>query len=161
MKIPYRIGFGHDVHRLAAGRKFILGGIEIPHDKGPAGHSDADVLIHAICDSLLGAAGLRDIGNHFPDTDPAYKNADSTELLRQVCHLIRGKNFEIGNIDTTLVLENPKLNSFIPAMKIKLGITMNISEDRIAIKATTNEKMGFVGREEGITAFAVALLYEP
>lgn len=155
---PYRIGFGYDVHRMKKGRKCILGGVEIPHDSGPEGHSDADVLIHAICDALLGAAGLRDIGFHFPNTDPQYKNIDSTVLLQKVVELIREKKFEIGNIDATIVAEKPKINPHIDAMKKRLGEVLKISEEQISIKATTNEGLGFVGKEKGIAANAVALL---
>lgn len=155
---PYRIGFGYDVHRMKKGRKCILGGVEIPHDSGPEGHSDADVLIHAICDALLGAAGLRDIGFHFPNTDPQYKNIDSTVLLQKVVELIREKKFEIGNIDATIVAEKPKINPHIDAMKKRLGEVLKVSEEQISIKATTNEGLGFVGKEKGIAANAVALL---
>lgn len=154
----YRIGFGYDVHRMKKGRKCILGGVEIPHDSGPEGHSDADVLIHAICDALLGAAGLRDIGFHFPNTDPQYKNIDSTVLLQKVVELIREKKFEIGNIDATIVAEKPKINPHIEAMKKRLGEVLKISEEQISIKATTNEGLGFIGKEKGIAAYAVALL---
>ncbi|MBK7388581.1 MAG: 2-C-methyl-D-erythritol 2,4-cyclodiphosphate synthase [Bacteroidia bacterium] len=156
MKI--RVGFGFDVHQLREGRPCILGGVEITHSKGPLGHSDADVLIHAICDALLGAAGLRDIGFHFPDTSAEFKGADSKKLLARVMELIREKGFEPGNIDCTLVAEQPKINPHINAMKETLGKVMSIETDDIAIKATTNEKMGFIGREEGVTAYAVALL---
>lgn len=155
---PYRIGFGYDVHRMKKGRKCILGGVEIPHDSGPEGHSDADVLIHAICDALLGAAGLRDIGFHFPNTDPQYKNIDSTVLLQKVVELIREKKFEIGNIDATIVAEKPKINPHIDAMKKRLGEVLKVSEEQISIKATTNEGLGFIGKEKGIAAHAVALL---
>jgi len=155
----FRIGFGYDIHRLKKGRRFVLGGIEIPHERGPQGHSDADVLIHAICDALLGAAGLRDIGFYFPNTDPQYQNFASTGLLKQVCEQVAEKKFSIGNIDTTIVLEAPKVNPHIPDMKTKLAEIMNISEDNISVKATTNERLGFIGKEKGIAAFAVALLY--
>ncbi len=155
----FRIGFGYDIHRLEAGRKCVIGGIEIPNDKGPSGHSDADVLIHAVCDALLGAAGLEDIGFHFPDTDPEFKDADSSKLLEKVCELIREKTFEIGNIDVTVVLEKPKLQPHIFSMKKRLSKVMNISEDLISIKATTNEGMGFIGREEAVAAYAVALIF--
>ena len=156
MKI--RVGFGFDVHQLRDGRPCILGGVTLPHHKGPHGHSDADVLIHAICDALLGAANLRDIGFHFPDTDPAFKAADSKKLLEKVVSLLREKGFEPGNIDTTLVLEEPKINPHIDNMRKTLASVMAISEDDISIKATTNEKMGFVGRQEGVVAYAVALI---
>jgi len=153
-----RVGFGFDVHRISEGRSCILGGIHIPHHSGPEGHSDADVLIHAICDALLGAAGLRDIGFHFPDTDPAFKNADSRNLLEKVVELVTRKGYRIGNIDSTVVLEEPKINPFIDAMKSELAKVMGILPDAIGIKATTNESMGFIGRGEGATAYAVALI---
>lgn len=159
MSPSFRIGFGFDVHRLKAGNKFILGGIEIHHEKGPEGHSDADVLIHAICDALLGAAGLRDIGFYFPNTDPQFKNIDSILLLQRVCDLLKEKKFSIGNIDASVVLEHPPVNPYISAMKGKLSKVMNIGENQISIKATTNEKMGYVGREEGVAAYAVALIF--
>ncbi len=153
-----RVGFGFDVHSLSEGRPCILGGVHIPHASGPLGHSDADVLIHAICDALLGAAGLRDIGFHFPDTDAAFKNADSRELLKKVVQLITEKGYRIGNIDCTLVLEQPKINPHIDAMKTELMKVTGIAAGDIGIKATTNEKMGFIGRGEGVTAYAVALI---
>lgn len=153
-----RVGFGYDVHQLREGRPCILGGVEITHHKGPLGHSDADVLIHAICDALLGAAGLRDIGFHFPDTSSEFKNADSKLLLARVMELIRDKGFEPGNIDATLVAEQPKINPHVAEMKAVLSHVTGMDADDISIKATTNEKMGFIGREEGITAYAVALL---
>jgi 2-C-methyl-D-erythritol 2,4-cyclodiphosphate synthase len=156
--LPFRIGFGFDVHRLKSGRAFILGGITIPSDKGPDGHSDADVLIHAICDALLGASGLRDIGFHFPDTSAEFKDADSRELLKKVCALIAEEKFTIGNIDATVCLEQPKINPYVIQMKESLALIMNLDVSAVSIKATTNEKMGFVGREEGIAAYAVALL---
>src|SRR6185295_493445 len=156
MTSPFRIGFGFDVHRLKAGNKFILGGIEIHHEKGPEGHSDADVLIHAICDALLGAAGLRDIGFHFPNTGSQFKNIDSTILLKKVTEMILEKNFIIGNIDSTVICEEPKLNPHISEMKKRMASIMNISEDQISIKATTNEGLGFIGKQKGITAHAVA-----
>ena len=155
----FRICFGFDVHRLIKGRKFILGGIEIPNEKGPEGHSDADVLIHAICDALLGAAGLRDIGFHFPNTNSQFKNIDSTLLLKRVCELLKEKNYSIGNLDTTIVLERPKVNPHIDAMKKKLSEVMDVSTDQISVKATTNEQMGFIGKEKGIAAYAVALIF--
>ncbi len=158
MKTPFRIGFGFDVHPLESKRKFILGGIEIPSKKGSVGHSDADVLIHAICDALLGAAGLRDIGFHFPNTDEQYNNIDSTLLLKKVCTFLEEKKFAIGNIDATVVLEQPKINPHVEAMKKKLAEVMSISYDQISIKATTNEGMGFIGKEKGVAAYAVALI---
>ena len=153
-----KVGFGFDVHRMTEGRKFYLGGIEIPHSKGAEGHSDADVLIHAICDALLGAANLGDIGIHFPDTSPEFKNIDSKILLKKVCTLLKEKKYSIGNIDSTICLEKPKIFEYIPAMKKTLADVMEIDVDKISIKATTNEKMGFVGREEGISSYAVVLI---
>jgi 2-C-methyl-D-erythritol 2,4-cyclodiphosphate synthase len=153
-----RIGFGFDVHQLKEGRTFRLGGIDVPHHKGADGHSDADVLIHAICDALLGAANLGDIGKHFPDTLVDFKNIDSRILLERVCELLKTNNYSIGNIDTTLCLEKPKVMGFIPEMQRSLASVMKISENQISIKATTNEKMGFIGREEGVVCYAVALI---
>jgi 2-C-methyl-D-erythritol 2,4-cyclodiphosphate synthase len=155
---PFRIGFGFDVHQLVKGRKCILGGIVIPHHSGPKGHSDADVLIHALCDALLGAAGLRDIGFHFPDTDVQYKNIDSTLLLAKVCEIISEKKYEIANIDCTIVLEQPKINPYIDAIKRRLSSVIKIGVDDISIKATTNEKMGFIGKEKGVAAYAICLI---
>ena len=154
----FRIGFGYDVHRLEVGNKFILGGVEIPHEKGPSGHSDADVLIHAIIDAILGAAGLRDIGFHFPDADAELKNIDSTILLKKVCDLLKEKNYKIVNIDSTVVLELPRVNPHVPDMKTRLAGVMSITEDQISIKATTNEGMGFIGFQKGIAAYAVVLI---
>jgi len=156
--LSVRIGFGFDVHQLAAERPLVLGGITIPFPRGLSGYSDADVLIHAICDALLGAAGLRDIGFHFPNNDDKYKGIDSKQLLKNVVQQLAKKNYRIGNIDATLCLEQPKINPHIPAMKKALADVMKISEDDVSIKATTNEKMGFIGREEGVTAYAVALI---
>lgn len=153
-----RVGFGFDVHRLSEGRPCILGGIEIPHHKGPLGHSDADVLIHAICDALLGAANLNDIGYHFPDTSSEFKSIDSKELLSRVAKMIRDQGYSIGNIDTTLVLEQPKIAPHIEKMRDMLAMVMQLDGDDISIKATTNEKLGFIGRGEGVTAYAVALI---
>ncbi len=153
-----RVGFGYDVHRLESGRDFILGGIKIPHHKGALGHSDADVLIHAICDALLGAANLQDIGAHFSDTDPAYKNIDSKILLAKVLALISDKGFAINNIDSTVALQSPKIAPHLAEMKKVLAQTLNIDTERISIKASTTEKLGFEGREEGVSAYAVVLL---
>ena len=153
-----RIGFGFDVHQLEEGRDFCLGGIKIAHSKGAVGHSDADVMIHAICDALLGAANLGDIGKHFPDTSSDYKNIDSKVLLQRVCLLIDLKNYKISNIDITLCLEKPKIAPYIPRMQAVLAKVMEITEDDISIKATTNEKLGFIGREEGVCCYAVTLL---
>ena len=153
-----RIGFGFDVHQLKEDHPFWLGGIRIPHTKGAYGHSDADVLIHAICDALLGAAALGDIGKHFPDTSTEFKNIDSKILLRRVRDLIDSKGWQIGNIDATLCLERPKIAGHIPTMLESLCGVLEIPASDLSIKATTNEKMGYVGREEGVTAYAVALL---
>jgi 2-C-methyl-D-erythritol 2,4-cyclodiphosphate synthase len=156
MKI--RVGMGFDVHQLEAGRPFFLGGIEVPAEKGAVGHSDADVLIHAVCDALLGAANMRDIGFHFSNKDERWKGMDSKVFLKEVTRMISEKGWSIQNVDCTLCLEKPRINPHIPAMKKVLAPLMNISEDDISIKATTNETMGYVGREEGVNAFAVALL---
>ena len=154
-----RVGYGYDVHRYAEGRELILGGITVPAPRGLLGHSDADVLLHAIADALLGAAAMRDIGYHFPDTDPRYAGADSMILLREVLMLLRERGYRVGNIDATIVAEVPKLNPFIPRMQERIAETLDLSIDEISIKATTNERMGFVGREEGMAAHAVALIY--
>lgn len=156
MKI--RIGFGYDVHRLENGLPLHLGGIRIHSEKGAVAHSDGDVLIHALCDALLGAAGLRDIGHHFPDTSGKYKGINSKELLKEVMKLISRKNFFVVNADITICLEQPKINPHIEAMKKALAPLLEISEEDISIKATTNEKMGFIGNGEGIGAYAVALI---
>jgi len=153
-----RIGFGFDVHQLKDGNDLWIGGIKIEHHKGAVGHSDADVMIHAICDALLGAANLNDIGHHFPDTSEKYKNIDSKILLKEVMRLITEKKYTIGNIDITLCLQQPKIASYIQAMKETLSSVMNINMDDISIKATTTEKLGYVGREEGISCYAVVLL---
>lgn len=153
-----RVGFGFDVHRLAEGRPCVLGGVTIPHHSGPLGHSDADVLIHAICDALLGAANMRDIGFHFPDTSAEFKNADSKELLKKVTALVEAAGYRIMNVDSTLVLEQPKINPHIERMQETLAACMNLDASRISIKATTNERLGYVGREEGVCAYAVALI---
>ncbi len=153
-----RVGFGYDVHRLEEGLPFWLGGIRIEHTKGAVGHSDADTLIHAICDALLGAANLRDIGFHFSDKDPQYKGIDSKILLQKTCVLIREKGYHIGNIDATISLQSPKIAVYIPEMKKTLCTVMQIPEDDLSIKATTTEKLGFEGREEGISVNAVALI---
>ncbi len=153
-----RVGFGFDVHRLVEGRELWLGGIRIDHSLGLLGHSDADVLIHALCDALLGAANLRDIGYHFPDTAGEYKNIDSKILLRESVKLVREKGYTIGNADITICAERPKLNPHIPAMQTTLAECMGIDLDDISIKATTTERLGFTGREEGISAYAVVLI---
>jgi len=155
-----RVGFGFDVHVLAEGRELWIGGILLEHEKGLLGHSDADVLIHAICDALLGAANMRDIGYHFPDTGSEFKDIDSKLLLADTLALLREKGYEVGNIDATIAAERPKLKPFIPSMQKTLASVMNISEDDISIKATTTEKLGFTGREEGISAYATVLIYK-
>ena len=156
MKI--RVGFGFDVHALVSGRELWMGGVKLEHEKGLLGHSDADVLIHAVCDALLGAANMRDIGFHFPDTAGEYKNIDSKILLARTMELIRSKGYELGNIDATVCAERPKLNPHIPAMKTAMAAAMKVDEDDICIKATTTEKLGFTGREEGISAYATVLI---
>jgi 2-C-methyl-D-erythritol 2,4-cyclodiphosphate synthase len=153
-----RIGFGVDVHRLEEGREFILGGVELPSSFGAVGHSDADVLIHAICDALLGALNLRDIGFHFSDTDPKYKGIDSTILLKNVMELIREKGYEIVNIDATVILEKPKVNPHIPAMINVLSPILGLVEDCLSIKATTHEQVDSFGSGEAVKAYAVCLL---
>ena len=153
-----RIGQGYDVHRLAEGRPLILGGVSIPFEKGLLGHSDADVLAHCIADALLGAAALGDIGALFPDTDPAYQGADSLVLLSRVCALVREKGFRIGNIDSTIVAQAPRLQPFLPAMRRNLAGACSVSEDLVSVKATTEEKLGFTGSGEGISAFGVCLI---
>ena len=153
-----RVGMGYDVHALVPGRELWLGGIRVEHTLGLLGHSDADVLIHAICDALLGAANLRDIGYHFPDMAGEYAGIDSKILLRETMRLLHDAGYEVGNIDVTVCAQRPKLNPHIPAMKRTLAEVMGISEDDISIKATTTERLGFTGREEGISAYAVALI---
>ncbi len=156
MKI--RVGMGFDVHRLVEGRPLLLGGIEIPHTHGLLGHSDADVLIHAICDALLGAANLRDIGYHFPDTGQEFAGIDSKVLLRRTTDLLREKGWTVGNVDATVCAEHPKLNPHVERMKQVLAPLMDVTADDVSIKATTTERLGFTGREEGISAYAVALI---
>lgn len=156
----FRVGFGYDMHRLETGKDLWMGGVKIEHEKGLQGHSDADVLIHAICDALLGAANLRDIGYHFPNSSAEYANIDSKILLRKTVELLREKYYDIGNIDATICAEAPKMNPHIPEMQKVLSEVMEIKKDDISIKATTSEKMGFVGREEGISAYAVVLVYQ-
>ena len=158
MKI--RVGFGYDVHKLVPGRDLWLGGIKIEHTEGLLGHSDADVLIHAICDALLGAANKRDIGFHFPDTAGEYENIDSKILLRKMMALLREAGYELGNIDATVVAERPKLNPHIPEMKRVLASVLEVDEDDISIKATTTEKLGFTGRQEGMAAYATVLIQQ-
>ena len=160
MKPNIRVGYGYDVHALAEGVDFWIGGIKVPHTHGAYGHSDADVLIHVICDALLGAANMRDIGFHFSDKDPKYKGIDSKILLKEVVRIIAEKGYKIGNIDSTVCLERPKVNPHIPEMKKVLADVMSIDEDDISIKATTTEKLGFVGKEEGVAAQATVLIYK-
>ena len=153
-----RIGFGYDVHRLVPDRELWLGGVKIEHELGLLGHSDADVVIHALCDALLGAACLRDIGYHFPDTDPRYKGIDSRKLLREVNRLIREQGYSLGNCDITICAERPKINPHIPAMQEQLAACLECELSQVSITATTTERLGFTGREEGISAYAVALI---
>ncbi len=160
MSCNIRVGFGYDVHVFAEGRPLIIGGVEIPHERGLMGHSDADVLLHAISDALLGAANMRDIGHHFPDTDPKYAGADSKVLLREVCRLLSERSYAVGNIDTTIVAERPKINPHIPRMQEVIAEIIGGDADQVSIKATTNERMGFAGREEGIIAYATVLIYK-
>lgn len=158
MSQEFRTGIGFDVHAFASNRKLFIGGIEIPFDKGLQGHSDADILLHAICDAMLGALALGDIGQHFPDTDNNYKNADSKALLQNVYSLIKNKGYIVGNIDTVVAIQKPKLAPYIPEMRNVLAGILNTANDRISIKATTTEKLGFVGKEEGAAAYAVVVL---
>ncbi|HLG03258.1 MAG TPA: 2-C-methyl-D-erythritol 2,4-cyclodiphosphate synthase [Bacteroidia bacterium] len=160
MTPPFRIGFGYDVHRLVAGRPLFLGGVRLEHVKGCEGHSDADVLLHAICDALLGAVALRDIGYHFPDTDAANKDIDSKIFLKKIVALLKEKGWRIGNIDATVALEKPKLNPHISAMIQTIAPILGVEENCVSIKATTNEKLGYVGSEDGVNAWAVALVYK-
>ena len=153
-----RIGHGYDVHRLVEDRKLILGGVEVPYERGLLGHSDADVLAHAVMDALLGAAALGDIGQHFPDSDPAYKGADSLKLLDHVIDLLKEKGWRVGNVDATVIAQRPKLAGFIPKMRTNLACRMRVGEDQVNVKATTEEKLGFTGSGAGIAAHAVALL---
>lgn len=158
MKLPYRIGFGYDVHRLESGYPLWLGGIQIEHSVGLEGHSDADVVLHTVCDALLGAVALGDIGVHFPPTDMQYKGIDSKILLERTCQLVRAQGYEIGNVDVTIAAEAPKLNPHIPKMRTTMARVMNIEEEQISLKATTTERLGFTGRQEGMAAYAVALI---
>lgn len=153
-----RVGFGFDVHRLVEGRELWLGGIRLDHSMGLLGHSDADVLVHAICDALLGAANLRDIGFHFPDTAEEFRGVDSKVLLRRTVELVAEKGYRVGNVDATVCAERPKLNPHIPAMQACLARQMGIDADDVSVKATTTEKLGFTGREEGISAYATVLI---
>jgi len=156
--MSFRIGFGYDVHRLIEGIPFWLGGVEIPHSKGAVGHSDADVLIHAICDAMLGAAALGDIGTHFPDTDQSYKGIASTILLQRSMELLRSKGYKIGNIDSTICLQTPKVLPFIDRMREQIAKQLGINENQVSVKATTEEYLGFTGREEGVSAYAIVLI---
>jgi len=155
-----RIGIGYDSHRLVEGRRLILGGIEIQHERGLLGHSDADVLVHAICDAILGALGGGDIGRHFPDTDPAFAGISSINLLQKVAAMAGEMGFEVNNIDSTVILERPKLMDYMHEMALNISNALNISVDRVNVKAKTNEGMGFVGRDEGMAAFAVVTIRE-
>ncbi len=154
----FRIGVGHDVHRLAPGRPLMLGGVEVPHPQGLVGHSDADVLLHAITDALLGAAALGDIGHHFPDTDERWKGADSRDLLAHAVALVRETGYRVGNVDCTVALERPKLRPYIEAMRKAVAETLLLGVGQVSVKATTTESLGFVGREEGVAAWAVCLI---
>lgn len=158
MKLNFRTGFGFDVHAFAEGRKLIIGGIEIPFNKGLEGHSDADVLLHAICDAMLGALALGDIGKHFPNTDERWKDADSTKLLEHVNELIQNKGYELGNLDCVLAMENPKISPYVEQIRNRISKLLKVDVDQISIKATTTEKLGFIGRTEGVVSFATVLL---
>jgi 2-C-methyl-D-erythritol 2,4-cyclodiphosphate synthase len=155
-----RIGHGYDAHRLAAGERLVLGGVDVPHDKGLAAHSDGDVVLHALCDALIGAAGGGDIGRHFPDDDPSYENIDSRILLRRVIATLGDQGLSVGNADVTIVAEEPRLAAHVPQMRANIAADLGIDAARVNVKATTTEKMGFVGRGEGIAAHAVVLLEE-
>ncbi|MDX9750561.1 MAG: 2-C-methyl-D-erythritol 2,4-cyclodiphosphate synthase [Flavobacteriales bacterium] len=157
----FRVGFGYDVHRFAPGRALWVGGVRIPHDQGLMGHSDADVLLHAISDALLGAVAMGDIGTHFPDTDPRWKDADSKKLLAAVVALLHEAGWQVGNVDCTLVMERPKVLPHAPSMRQVIAGLLAVDVDAVSVKATTNERMGFVGREEGVGAHAVALVHRP
>lgn len=157
---PFRIGFGYDVHRLSPGESLVLGGVKIPHTQGTVAHSDGDAVIHALCDALLGAANLRDIGYHFPDTDPRWKNADSKNLLAKTAQLIANEGYRVGNADITIVLQKPKIKDFIEEMKVLMALNMQVHPSAISVKATTTEKLGFAGEEKGVASYAVALIYK-
>jgi 2-C-methyl-D-erythritol 2,4-cyclodiphosphate synthase len=158
LKLNFRTGFGFDVHSFAEGRKLIIGGVEIPFDKGLEGHSDADVLLHAICDAMLGALALGDIGIHFPNTDERWKDADSALLLKHVNELINSKGYELGNLDCVLAMEKPKISPYVEQIRNRISEMLNADVEQISIKATTTEKLGFVGRAEGVVSFATVLL---
>ncbi len=155
----FRVGHGYDVHRWGKGRALVLGGVEIPHHMGLVGHSDADVLLHAICDALLGALGMGDIGTHFPNTDPAYKDISSLVLLGRVGRMVEEAGWKVGNLDATVIAERPLLSPYIPTMRSRIATALSLVTGAVSIKATTSEGLGFVGREEGIVAYAVALLW--
>lgn len=157
-RLPFRIGHGYDVHRLVENRKLILGGVEIPYEKGLLGHSDADVLLHAVSDALLGALALGDIGKHFPDTDPAYAGADSLKLLELVVEKVREQGYAVGNLDATVLCQKPKLAPYIDSMREKIAAACGVSAEQVSVKATTEEKLGFTGEELGISAHCVCLL---
>ena len=159
MKVPFRTGFGFDVHRLSEGYPLWLGGVRLEHSRGLEGHSDADVALHAVCDALLGALALGDIGVHFPPSDMKYKGIDSKVLLKEVCALVRSKGYEIGNVDVTIAAEAPKINPHVPLMITTMAEVMGVEENQISLKATTTERLGFTGREEGMSAYATALVY--
>jgi 2-C-methyl-D-erythritol 2,4-cyclodiphosphate synthase len=156
--MPMRIGFGFDTHALEAGDTLRIGGVDIPHEKTAAGHSDADALVHAICDALFGAAALGDIGTHFPDNDPQYRGIDSTLLLQQACRMVYQKGYKIANLDCTVCVQKPKISPYFTSIQERLSQVLNISPDLISVKAKTSEKLGFIGREEGLSAYAVVLL---
>ena len=158
MKENFRIGTGFDVHAFAEKRKLVIGGIEIPFEKGLAGHSDADVLLHAICDALLGSLALGDIGKHFPDADPKFKDANSINLLSEVYKMVESNGYKLGNLDAVLMLQRPKISLFIEKMRGKISFALNVDIEKISIKATTTEKLGFTGREEGVAAMATVLV---
>jgi 2-C-methyl-D-erythritol 2,4-cyclodiphosphate synthase len=155
-----RIGMGYDVHRLVEGRPLIIGGVRVPFEKGLMGHSDADVLLHAVADSLLGAAGLGDIGTHFPDTDPAHKNADSRQLLARCAEMVRENGYEVGNVDATLLAQAPKIAPYRDAMRDRIAAALAVAPERVNVKATTTERLGFIGAETGMAAMCVTLLEE-
>lgn len=159
-RLPFRIGHGYDVHRLVENRKLILGGVEIPYEKGLLGHSDADVLLHAVSDALLGALALGDIGKHFPDTDPAYAGADSLKLLELVVEKVREQGYAVGNLDATVLCQKPKLAPYIGSMREKIAAACGVSAEQVSVKATTEEKLGFTGACEGIKAYAVATAFQ-
>jgi len=156
----YRIGYGFDVHQLVPDRRLVLGGVEIPFEKGLKGHSDADVLLHAVSDALLGAMAMGDIGRHFPDTDPEYKDADSRDLLRVCLKLLRQRSYKVGNVDATIVAQKPKLSSYIDRMRENMAEDLHLGMDEVSVKATTSEQLGYTGRGEGMSASAVVLIYQ-